>query len=103
MDDVNKKNYVETFDDGHRGWLGWDANGPMGLELEDSAVNSRGPWWVDSNHAPPGGGYLHLLFCLHTHSSFYGLRNFAELGGNRFVEGNFQRNFMDAKLTLRLI
>ena len=73
------------------------------MEFVDGAAISRGPWWVDSNHAPPGGGYLHLLYCLHTHPSFYGLRNFAELGGvNRFIEEGFQRDFTDARLTLRL-
>ena len=101
--EMSRKTYIETFEDGPGGWLGWDASGPCRLEFEDGAAISRGPWWVDSNHAPPGGGYLHLLFCLHTHSSFYGLRNFGELGGtNRFVEGGFQCDFTDARLTLRL-
>ena len=59
--------YVENFEDGPGGWLGWDARGPRRLEFVEGAVLSQGPWWVDSNHAPPGGGYLHLLYCLHTH------------------------------------
>ncbi len=103
MINVSTQNYLETFADGPGGWLGWDATGPRRLEFVDGAAISSGPWWVDSNHAPPGGGYLHLLYCLHTHQSFYALRNFAELGGvNRFIEEGFQRDFTDARLTLRL-
>jgi len=52
--------YIETFDDGPGGWFGWTSNsgGPKPLEISDSAVISRSPWWIDYNHAPPGGWAL---------------------------------------------
>ena len=50
--------YVEDFDDGPGGWAGHQK----ALEIENGVAISRSPWWVDPNHAPPGGGYLHLLF-----------------------------------------
>ena len=55
------RTYVETFDDGPGGWVGW-SHGLTSLETGPSLVVSRSPWWIDANHAPPGGGYLHLLF-----------------------------------------
>ncbi len=100
--------YVETFSDGPGGWLGWGGQGGQGadvlrLEIVDGAVVSRGPWWVDYNHAPPGGGYLHLLFALHT---FQGERFPEKLkvagGPNRFVLGGFPRDFTNARIHLRL-
>ena len=100
---MSTRSYVETFAAGPGGWLGWNAAGPQRLAFIDGAAISRGPCWVDSNHAPPGGGYLHLLYCLHTHQSFYKLRDFAKLGGSsRVIEGGFQRDFTGARLTLRL-
>ena len=97
--------YIETFDDGPGGWLGWEsiAVGPKRLEIEDGAILSRSPWWIDYNHAPPGGGYLHLPFYLQTNSLYGDFRQDRELGGrNRFVEGGFPGDFTNAKMTLRL-
>ena len=94
--------YIETFDDGPGGWIGWDGGGASRLEIVDGAAVSRGPWWVDANHAPPGGGYLHLLYCLHTHSRWQE-NAVSEAGGdNRFVEGAFPTDFTNARITLRL-
>jgi hypothetical protein len=93
-----RRTYVETFDDGPGGWVGWSA-GVTPLETTKGAVVSRSPWWIDANHAPPGGGYLHLLFVLYTKAQ----RTAKEIGGaNRFVEGGYQTDFTNAKMTLRL-
>jgi hypothetical protein len=97
--------YIERFDDGPGGWLGWISNseGAMRLEAADSAVISRSPWWIDYNHAPPGGGYLHLLFALHTqHPPWFPEQYKAAGGPNRFVEGGFPRDFTNARISVRL-
>ena len=98
-----KKVYVETFEDGPGGWIGWDGSGASRLEIDNGAAISRGPWWVDFNHAPPGGGYLHLLYCLHTHPRWQENAAVAAAGGaNRFVAGGFPIDFTNARITLRL-
>lgn len=60
--------YTETFDDGPGGWWGWESNaaGPRQLEWLPGQLTSRSPWWIDYNHAPPGAGYLHILFASYT-------------------------------------
>ena len=62
--------YVETFDGKGSGWIGWGGPGvgATALDIRDGIAVSRSPWWVDFNHAPPGGGYLHLLYALYTKS-----------------------------------
>jgi len=97
------KTYRETFDDGPGGWIGWisNANGPKALEVRDSAILSRSPWWIDYNHAPPGAGYLHMLFFLITKGPFG--EAFKDAGGpNRFVLGNYPLDFTNARITVRL-
>ena len=62
------KTYVEEFDENPGGWLkvvdNWHVAAP--LPVKNGAIWCYGPWWVDYNHAPPGGGYLQLLMCLNT-------------------------------------
>lgn len=60
--------YIEDFDRGPGGWMRViDNHSPVGaLPVRDGVVRCQGPWWVDYNHAPPGGGYLQLLMCLVT-------------------------------------
>jgi|SRR5688572_24851890 len=97
--------YVETFDDGPGGWLGWISNaaGAKRLEVRDSCLIDRSPWWVDYNHAPPGGGYLHLPFALQTRPHWKNAADHDRLAGvNRFIEGGFPTDFRDAKVTLKL-
>jgi hypothetical protein len=99
------KTYVESFDDGPGGWLGWTSNaqGPHRLEIKDSCAIERSPWWIDYNHAPPGGGYLHLPFSLLTRPHRREPDRYAHLSGtNRFIEGGFPLNFTNASVTLRL-
>jgi hypothetical protein len=97
------KTYLETFDNGPAGWWGWDGNdkGFKTLEVRDSAITSRSPWWIDYNHAPPGAGYIHMVFCLNTKGPFGELLK--EVAGvNGFVAGENPLDFTNAKMTLRL-
>jgi len=99
------RTYTETFDETNGGWIGWASNakGPAAVERKDSAIIVRSPWWIDYNHAPPGGGYLHVLFALQTKPHFKLDAEQRELGGvNRFMEGNFPTDFTNARVTLRL-
>lgn len=97
------KNYVETFQNGPGGWFAWqdNARGPKPLELGENCVISRSPWWIDYNHAPPGAGYMHLLFMLLT-SGAPGEYQREVSGENRFVGGGFSTDFTNAQLTLRM-
>jgi hypothetical protein len=100
-----KRIYVESFDSGPGGWCGWTNNieGPKALEVRDSAAISRSPWWIDYNHAPPGAGYLHILFALNTTAGDSYSELYLERAGiNRFVEQGFPTDFTGAKLTFRL-
>jgi hypothetical protein len=96
--------YRETFDEGPGGWLGWNDNfrGPKALDRAPSAVISRSPWWIDYNHAPPGAGYLHMLFSLLTKGPGFGEAYMVAGGPNRFVEAGFPTDFTNARLTLRM-
>jgi hypothetical protein len=99
--------YVETFDDGHGGWFGWRPAMQMPSESDESTIAplirdgvliTESPWWVDSNHAPPGAGYLHLLAFLQTNGE-----HVPDIGWpNRFIEGGFSRDLRNARLTVRL-
>jgi len=97
------KIYHETFDKGPGGWYGFDSNfaGDKPLELEQGCVSSRSPWWIDYNHAPPGAGYMHLLFMLDTQRA-PSERHRAIAGENGFIEQGVGTNFIDSTLTLRL-
>ncbi len=96
--------YRETFEDGAGGWIAWLGPGqPVPATLEDGALISRSPWGIDSNHAPPGGGYLHLLFILYTASQPDAGPPYGPLlHGNRFIEDGYPRDFRNARVTLRL-
>ena len=95
--------YVEDFDDGPGGWMRVVDNfAPVAaLPIANGVVRAQGPWWVDYNHAPPGGGYLQLLMCLVTKGpSGESIREAA--GENRFVEAGFPTDFTNARISLRL-
>ena len=96
--------YHEPFDDGPGGWIGWISNhdGPRALEYQPGCVTARSPWWIDYNHAPPGAGYLHLLFCLLTAGPGYG-EVYRDTGGvNRFIDSESPTDFRNAEVTVRL-
>jgi hypothetical protein len=95
--------YRETFDHGAGGWWGWISNqgGPVALENRSGALYTRSPWWIDYNHAPPGAGYLHMLYCLNTKGPFS--ESITDAGGrNGFTAGNYPTDFTNARVTLRL-
>lgn len=99
--------YRESFDGGPGGWMRCEGNGDNGacaLEIMEGAAVSRSPWWIDYNHAPPGAGYLHLLYVLHTRwpKNFPAQFKDACGGRNRFVEGNFPLDFTNAEITVRI-
>ena len=91
------KVYVEDFDEGPGGWEEW----PNPLVVKDSYAITSSPWWVDFNHAPPGGGYLHLLYCLYTNLEDAKKRE-SVAGKNRFTAGNFPFNWINASITVRI-
>lgn len=101
---MTKNVYRETFASGPGGWMTWlGHNRPAAPEIMDGALISRSPWGIDSNHAHPGGGYLHLLFILFTASQpnpgpVYG----PLMAGNRFIAGGFSTDLRHARLTARL-
>jgi hypothetical protein len=69
----------------------------------DGALISRSPWGIDSNHAPPGAGYLNLLFILFTAPQTDPGPAYAPLlANNRFIEGGYPTDFRNAKITVRL-
>lgn len=97
--------YKETFDNGPGGWFGVISNQQpiKSLEIKDGAVISQSPWWVDYNHAPPGGGYLHLIMALMTSKRAKTFKQAEDaVGQNRFVDADFPTDFTDAKVTLRV-
>lgn len=97
--------YRHQFCDGPGGWLGWESNaaGARALTIEENAAVSSGPWWIDYNHAPPGGGYLSLLFALHTFHGPSFPQQYKEVGGlNTFVAGGFPLNFTNARITVEM-
>ena len=94
--------YCETFDDGPGGWYGFISNheGMKQLEWQTGTVTSRSPWWIDYNHAPPGAGYMHMLFCLYTRGPLgEAVRDIG--GANHFIGGEFSTDFTGAKVSLR--
>lgn len=96
--------YWETFDSGPGGWIAWLGHDrPAAPEIVEGALVSRAPWAIDSNHAPPGGGYLHLLFLLFTAPQPNPAPVYAPLmGGNRFIAGGYSTDLRNARLTVRL-
>src|SRR5215831_15644351 len=100
-----KRTYMESFDTGPGGWCGWTSNieGPKALDVRHGVAISRSPWWIDYNHAPPGAGYLHILYALNTTAGDSYSELYLERAGlNRFVEEAFPTDFTNARLTFRL-
>lgn len=99
------KEYCETFDNGAGGWCDVIGNQlpAKSLEIQNGAVISRSPWWVDYNHAPPGGGYLHLIMCLMTSGAARTFKQAEDaVGENRFVRAGFLTDFTNVQLTIRI-
>src|ERR1700753_860790 len=99
------RTYHEDFNDGPGGWFGWIDNlrGPKQLQIRNSSAITYSPWWIDYNHAPPGAGYLQLPYILLTKGTAAYAEMYLEIAGkNRFIEGNFQTDFTNAALTIRM-
>jgi hypothetical protein len=98
-----RKIYRETFDHGPAGWYGWvnNAEGMKALPWRKGRMTTRSPWWIDYNHAPPGAGYLHMLFCLCTRGPF-GDQMKEMAGKNGFVAGGYPLDFRNARMTVRV-
>ena len=97
---VNAKSgrqYLETFDSGAGGWV---SNRYEPLPLWDGVAHCYGPWYLDSDHPPPGAGYLHLLMYLYTGRELQ--KDHLGRIDNRFIEQNQSTDFTNAKLTVRL-
>jgi hypothetical protein len=97
---VNPKSgrqYLETFDNGAGGWV---SNRYEPLPIWDGVAHCYGPWYLDSNHAPPGAGYLHLLMYLYTGRELQ--KDHLGRINNRFIEQDQSTNFTNSKLTVRL-
>lgn len=95
--------YEEAFADGPGGWYGWisNAGGPKPLEWEPGRLTSRSPWWIDYNHAPPGAGYMHMLFCLATQGPQGEV--YMEVGGeNRFLRRGLPVDLTAARISVCL-
>lgn len=95
--------YVETFDHGPGGWY---ADRRYALPVWDGVAYCHGPWWLDSNHAPPGAGYLHLVMWLYTSAKHYQEDNEYNRSlpyrGSRFAEEGHSTNLTNARMTVRL-
>jgi hypothetical protein len=103
---MNRTTYRETFDVDRGGWLGWQGGGGGALRLPrfEGALVSSSPWGVDINHAPPGAGYMHLLFCLPTMPpDLFPYERVEPFGdANRFVKGEYSRDFTNCRVTVRV-
>lgn len=100
---MSDRSYREKFDDGPGGWYGWisNAGGPKTLEWKQGQITSRSPWWIDYNHAPPGAGYLHMVFCLATAGPQGEV--YQEAGGsNGFIANRCPTDFTNAAVTLHV-
>jgi Cadherin-like beta sandwich domain/Putative Ig domain len=95
----SREPYGENFDNGPGGWL---ANRYDPLPILDGIVYCYSPWYLDSHHAPPGAGYLHMLMYLYTSEKYVGADRRSHLVGNRFIEQNKSTDLTNARLTVRL-
>ena len=95
--------YHETFEDGSGGWYGYEdclGQRKRSLDWQRDRLTSRSPWWIDYNHAPPGAGYFHMLFCMNT--SGPQSEEIKDLGvANRFIAQELPLDFTGAHITIR--
>lgn len=95
----NREAYGENFENGAGGWL---SNRYEPLPILDGVAYCYSPWYLDSHHAPPGAGYLHMLMYLYTRGDLVGADRKSHLQGNRFIEQNKSTDLTNARLTVRL-
>jgi hypothetical protein len=98
---AGRATYEETFDHGSGGWCTWRRHGVNErLDVANGVATIRSPWGVDSNHAPPGAGYLTLLGILYTVPELAPIFSFGS--PNPFVDGGYSRDLTNARMTLRM-
>ncbi|MBM3932924.1 MAG: hypothetical protein FJ319_01255 [SAR202 cluster bacterium] len=91
--------YRESFDSGPGGWVGRKR----ALYIEDGAAVTRSPWHIDATHAPPGAGYLSILYCLFTRVNHRIPEAYLKPGGRkRFAEEHYPTDFTNARIKVRL-
>lgn len=95
----SREPYGENFNHGAAGWL---ANRYDALPILDGVAYCYSPWYLDSHHAPPGAGYLHMLMYLYTSDKYVGADRKVHLQGNRFIEQNKSTDLTNARLSARL-
>jgi hypothetical protein len=95
----SREPYIENFDHGAGGWL---ANRYDPLPILDGIAYCYSPWYLDSHHAPPGAGYLHMLMYLYMSDKNVGADRKPHLQGNRFIEQNKSTDLTRARLSVRL-
>jgi hypothetical protein len=95
----SREPYGENFDTSPGGWL---ANRYELLPIIDGVAYCYSPWYLDSHHAPPGAGYLHMLMYLYTSGNYVGAERKSHLRGNRFIEQNKSTDLTNARLSVRL-
>ncbi|MBM3932922.1 MAG: hypothetical protein FJ319_01245 [SAR202 cluster bacterium] len=101
---MSGKMYLETFDSGPRGWCGYERHTVMrALEHKKGTVTARSPFMLDSNHAPPGGGYFQIIAFLMTGLVAQTEAMVEPLAGkNAFLAGGYPNDFTNARITVRL-
>jgi len=95
----NREAYGENFENGPGGWL---ANRYEPLPIIDGVAYCYSPWYLDSHHAPPGAGYIHMLMYLYMADKYVGADRKPHLQGNRFIEQNKSTALTNARLSVRL-
>ncbi len=98
----NPRVYFEDFNHGNGGWY---ADRHYALPVWDGVAYCHGPWFLDSNHAPPGAGYLHLVMWLYTDGRWYEHPTAASrlpYTNNSFVEQGYSTRLANARMTVRL-
>jgi len=96
--DIQPSTYYQSFDEGTGGWMCDAGSIPA---IADGAVVCSSPWTVDFWHAPPGGGYLHLLMWIHTNAAWVE-QWYPDYPGNSYVEGGYPTDLTNARVTVRL-
>lgn len=95
---ISPSQYHQSFDEGTGGWMADVGRVPV---LADGAAVCSSPWTADFWHAPPGGGYLHLLLWIHTNAALdEGM--YSDYPGNSFADGGYSTNLTNAVVTVRL-
>ena len=107
---ASRETYFESFDNGQGGWI----KGRMfPMTIFDGVAHCYSPWWVDANHAPPGGGYLNLIMWTYTNEKFMtesldwfkskGVRPpYTSAFDSKFIANNHSTDLTNTRLSVRM-